>query len=214
MQDIYAFDRFISGPLDSVLSSPQNGLPIVYSFIRDPDHPTITKGDWIALGFSVVKVVESFVLRKLDAKALSWITALPWAHFFIAALTLQTLKISQKYTPDGKSEIDVLAGELPTAKTLGGELKILLYIPKNFRHHLLWRLMWIIGCLVCLSTLLATYLLLGNATPITVYSWIGFQLLCSQVKKIIIVCYICSQSIWQRSHILEWNHVTRDLIGC
>lgn len=209
MQDVYAFDRFISGPLDSVLSSPHNGFPVVYSFLRDPYHSTIKKIDWTAMGFSIVKIVESFILWKLDAKALSWITALPWAHFFIAALILQTLNISQSYTTDDKSEVDVLAGELPTAKTLGGERKILLHIPKNFRHHLLWRLMWIIGCLVCIPTLISTYLLLGNATPITVYSWIGFQLIWL-LLRLILYHVLSSSDNLEFPGLMgeEWNSLT------
>ncbi|KAF4634393.1 hypothetical protein G7Y89_g3729 [Cudoniella acicularis] len=68
-------------------------------------------------------------------------------------------------------------GELPTTKTLGGAQKILLQKLANFRHHPLWRIMWIIGLSICVPTLITTYLQLGNEMPITVYTWIGFQLL-------------------------------------
>jgi hypothetical protein len=124
--------------------------------VRNPYHPTIRKSDWIGLGLSGVKGIEIYVLWKLGARILCWVTAVPWFHFFIAATILQTLKVSQSYTPDGRSEIDILTGELPTAKLAGGDRKILLQMPENFRRNPLWRLTaWqfylhsIITCSLC-----------------------------------------------------------------
>jgi hypothetical protein len=185
VQDVYAFDRFISGPLDSTLVSPQKDMTTVYFFVRDPYHMPIRKRDWVALGLSAVKGIEVYFLWRLGARTLCWVAAAPWFHFFFAAIILQTFKISCGYTPEDRSEADILAGELPTAKIPGGDRKILLRMPTNFRYKLPWRLTWLIGILICIPSLLGTYILLGRQKPVAVYSWLGFQLLWLTLRLIL-----------------------------
>jgi hypothetical protein len=195
-----------------VLASPDHAAPIVYSFVQDPHHRPVRKWDWFALGLSALKIVEIFVLWELGARNLCWTTAIPWAHFFLAALILQGLEISQGYRKSNKSEVDILAGKLPTAKTLGGERKILLETPRNYRHHPLWTVMWIIGCLVCIPTLIATYLQLGNQAPVTVYSWVAFQLLWLLLRLVLYhVLRASDDLVFRGLHRQEWNILEPDL---
>jgi hypothetical protein len=77
VQDVYAFDRFMSGPLDSTLVSPQKDVTTVYFFVRDPYHLPIRKRDWIALGLSAVKGTEVYFLWTLEARTLCWVAAAP-----------------------------------------------------------------------------------------------------------------------------------------
>lgn len=78
----------------------------------DPFHRPIRQGHWIALGLFSIKSLEIFVLWKLNATILCWITASPWFLFFVSAVILQFVKASRSYNPDATSEIEIPAGDL------------------------------------------------------------------------------------------------------
>ncbi|KAH8906786.1 hypothetical protein BR93DRAFT_632607 [Coniochaeta sp. PMI_546] len=178
MVDVYAFDRFVASPLNSVLTSPKGNLPTVYIFVRDPRFRPVTRGDWIALGLAGAKAAEVYALWKLGTTPLCWVAALPCMWFLLAAIVLQGLKSTRGYLTDNaaQAEIDSLSGELPTAKIPGGSKKILLRMPENFRRSVLWKLTWGAGAVVCLTSLLATYVLLSREDANTFFAWLGFQL--------------------------------------
>ncbi|KAK0647077.1 hypothetical protein B0T16DRAFT_353944 [Cercophora newfieldiana] len=178
LTDIYALDRFATGPLNSVLNSPEGDLPVVYTFIRDPSYRPVTRADWIALSLSSLKLVEMYALFRLGRTHLYWVTALPGFFFLSAALLLQSKQATRGYARHEQTELDVLLGELPSAKVPGGVTrKILLRMPENFRRSKLWRAVWSLGALVCVASLLATYILLSKEDSNTFLTWLSFQLL-------------------------------------
>ena len=75
-------------------------------------------------------------------------------------------------------EIDIITGSLPTCSTAGGERKVLLGIPKSPRLHMIWRVIWGLGAVVGIATVVASYLALGHSTSSEVFFvWTGFQVL-------------------------------------
>lgn len=179
--DLHALDRFSSGPLSSVLTSPEGAPAVVHTFIRDPAYRPVQKADWIVLAFSSLKGVEMYTLFRLGTTHLFWVTALPGLFFLFSAILLQVKQVTRGYTVDSENqtEIDVLLGDLPTAKVPGGTTtrKVLLCLPENFRRNLLWRTVCALGSVVCISSLLATYILLSKEDQNTFFTWLGFQIL-------------------------------------
>lgn len=186
MVDIHIFDRFTSGPLNSVLNSPEGALPVVYTFIRDPTYRTVKRGDWVGLSLSALKGLEMYALWRLGTTQLYWVTAMPGLYFLLAAVVLQTMRATRGYVKDAETEIDALVGDLPTAKVPGGATKkILLCMPENFRRSNLWRAIWSVGAVVCVSSLLATYILLSKEDANTFFTWLGFQILWLAARLVI-----------------------------
>lgn len=127
---------------------------------------------------SLIKVIDVYVLWRFKAGILCWVSSVPWFYFFICAIVLQQQKLSRGYGNGvGTLRLDVLAGDLPSARKGGGGRKILMGAPQNLRHHLLWKITWSIGCLVAPSSLVACYILLGQQEVKVVYIWVGFQIL-------------------------------------
>jgi hypothetical protein len=211
MADVYAFDRFTANPLGSVLNSPENGMPVMYPFVRDPNYKGVRRGDWIRLFLSGGKAIEIYTLWRPGKTVLCWVTAVPWMHFFVSAAVLQALEITNAHSPSVLPEVGIIAGELPTPKMHGGSKKILLQLPKNFRQSFLWKLVWALGSILCVASLLATYILLSKEDPHAFYAWLGFQLLWLVLR---LVFYHLAESA---DHLpfpgllgLEWQHLSGD----
>jgi hypothetical protein len=52
----------------------------------------------------------------------------------------------------------------------------MLGFPGNFRQHILWKIIWTLGTVICALTLVMSYVLLTTRPPEVVYAWVGFQL--------------------------------------
>jgi len=177
MRDVYAFDTFTLSPILHV-SACQPGAPItIYPFVMDPRYidPTV-RWDWIWILASVVKISEVYVLWKFNSRILCWVTPVPWLYFFCCAIILQHQRLSRGWA-DEHGYMDVLTGDLPSARKPGGSRKLLLGVPRNHRQHIFWRSVWGIGSVVCALSVVATYLILGREDLLVVYIWSGFQVL-------------------------------------
>src|SRR5882762_7923118 len=177
-RDIYAFDQFTASALDpAVPFYPDSGnLPHVYIFQHDPFHKGfVTWRDWIGLLLTLSKIIELCVLRVLGAGALWWVTGLIWFYFCTSAAILESMQLSWGYF-DAVGKDDVLAGGFPSMRRPAGPCKILLGIPGNFRHHILWKAVWFFGIPVCGTALVLCYVLLNSCTANVVWVWLGFQI--------------------------------------
>jgi len=152
----------------------------VFSYVKDPWHKEIASYqfwlDSILLAMSTVaKCAEVFVQWRYGACVLALITVSSWLFFFAAALLLHLHGMRRlKHS----SEIDTLTGSLPTCSTAGGTRKILLGIRKSRRQHVFWRILWGLGAIVSVLTVVATYLALSRSTSTQIFFiWTGFQVL-------------------------------------
>ncbi|KAI9791236.1 MAG: hypothetical protein M1816_004228 [Peltula sp. TS41687] len=178
--DIYALDQQTSHTLSLLSAIKDQSSFTAYILPRDPFSKsrliTVTRYDWWCLLASLVKLVELFVLWKLNATALGLITCGIWIHFFFGSMMLQALKISREYDQNmSDSELDVLAGQLPTPVKSEGEPKVVLGVTKNVRLHICWKLVWGFGSIVSAMALIATYITLGKHDIKIICVWIGFQ---------------------------------------
>ena len=112
----------------------------------------------------------------LGAGSLWWVTGLIWFYFFTSAVVLQSMELSWGYF-DVVGKDDVLAGGFPSMRRPAGPCKILLGIPGNFRHHILWKVVWVFGIPVCGTALVLCYVLLTSCTAKLVCVWLVFQIL-------------------------------------
>jgi hypothetical protein len=106
----------------------------VHIFSTDPQfkNPTIRR-DWIGLIGSLVKAVEALVLWRFGPCILCWVSLCTWFYFFVCAMILQQQKLSRGYVKNLESgRMDIIAGQLPTARKRGEERKIFLGAPRNF----------------------------------------------------------------------------------
>ena len=185
-RDVYAFDQFTVNPLDSVNPSIHGSgdIPPLHIFMQDPHYlPPNPHRDWVWLCLTSCKIVEVLVLRKLHAVELSWASALSWCYFLISAVVLQYMQLGRGRVWENV-RIDIVSGELPTARRPGGSCRILLNAPANFRHHRLWRLIWFFGIGICVTSIISCYLFLPTSPIYGVYAWGAFQfiwLLCRSV---------------------------------
>jgi hypothetical protein len=177
--DVYSFDSFTATQLNSVpWSHPGERLKVCIT-PNDPGFPgPRIRGDLAGLVASLLKAIEICVLWRVNATILGWLSALPWLYFFFCGTMLLLFRLSRGYRKDHRNgRIDIIAGELPTARTRGGRRKILLDAPRNCRNNYLWTAIWIIGALTGPISLVACYISLGNQTAEVIYIWAGFQAL-------------------------------------
>lgn len=149
----------------------------VYSFSGDPPaKDPNTKLDWVYLVGSLVKLIETGIMWKLGAGILVWSSSLPWFYFFTCAVILQQRELSRGYHKNlNTGEVDILAGDLPTILKGGGKRQIILGALRNFRHHRLWIVVWVLGSVVCTTSLILSYAVLGRQEGRVVYTWLVLQ---------------------------------------
>lgn len=141
--------------------------------------------DWIGLMISVLKISETYTLWRYGARRLCWISSSSWLYFFTVSIVLLQRRISRGYGKNfdnGRS--DILTGQLPAARKKGGERVVLLGVPRNFRHHILWRISWTIGSMVSAASLITTYIFLSQADVTVTYIWVAFQILWLVLRSI------------------------------
>lgn len=73
--------------------------------------------------------------------------------------------------------LDIIAGQLPMVSRPGGARKLVLGAARNPQKTFLWQLIWIIGALICTTSMLLSYFILGQQTKSTAFVWAGFQLI-------------------------------------
>lgn len=178
--DVYAFDQCTSGILELVPESEVTGSLQTNVLIQDAySRESSTRNawtDWMAILFSVVKLVELVALWEHGATALCLISGCCWAFFLFVSVLLQLLGLSREFSEKVKErEMDIIAGQLPTPIKAGGHHKILLGAPQNVRHSLFWKFAWGLGGGVCTGTIIATYMVLSRQSSRVFAIWTGFQ---------------------------------------
>ena len=176
-QDIYAFDRSTSKLLNSIPES-NPGAPLnIFTYRNYPfDRPTNLSHEWMALSVSFIKMVELCTLWMAGDRILCWVSGLPWLYFYVAAVALQLRRHWRGQVEESSDWVDVLAGRLPTTTRPGGSRKLLLGTSEKGRLFLSWKIVWTLGALVCMVSVIATYILLGRSTDTTFYIWSAFQM--------------------------------------
>ena len=180
MRDVYGCDTLMYTALHNAAATPANEPVEVYYFLTDPhytDHDVTVRRDWIWIVLSILKAVEIYVLWTRGPPTLCWLSACPWFYLFCGAVLLQYLRLSRGYyTQNVYGQVDLLGGDLPTArKASGGIRKIVLGVPSNPRSHLLWKVLWMLGAVICSLSLVALYLVLQKADGVTLCIWFAFQ---------------------------------------
>lgn len=178
--DVYAFDQCTSGILELVpkrdaTGSFQTNVLIQDAYSRESNSRTAWT-DWMAILFSVVKLLELAMLWRNGATVLCLISGCCWAFFLCISVLLQLLGLSREYSEKvSEREMDIVAGQLPTPIRAGGHHKVLLGAPQNVRHSLFWKFAWGVGSGVCTGTIIATYMVLSKQNSRVFAIWIGFQ---------------------------------------
>lgn len=178
--DVYAFDQCTSGILELVPEYEATGSFQTYVLIQDAySRESSTRNawtDWMAILFSVIKLVELVTLWEHGAIALCLISGCCWAFFLFVSVLLQLLGLSRELSEKvNEREMDIIAGHLPTPIKAGGHHKILLGAPQNVRHSLFWKFAWGLGGGVCTGTIIATYMVLSKQSSRVFAIWTGFQ---------------------------------------
>ena len=141
------------------------------------------------LGLSFVKFGEYFVFWWISGNPLlNLATSLPWMYFFIVAVIVEVDDLSKMRIPqDPDGYVDILSGKLPrmTHSGAGGVRKIILGVSQNTRNTVRWKMMWGMGMLVCLSTIILTYMVLSHESNKILSVWVSFQVLWAFVRIIV-----------------------------
>lgn len=178
--DVYAFDQCTLGILELVPEYEATGSFQTHVLIQDAySRESSTRNawtDWMAILFSVIKLVELVTLWEHGAIALCLISGCCWAFFLFVSVLLQLLGLSRELSEKvNEREMDIIAGHLPTPIKAGGHHKILLGAPQNVRHSLFWKFAWGLGGGVCTGTIIATYMVLSKQSSRVFAIWTGFQ---------------------------------------
>lgn len=130
----------------------------------------------MTLSVSLLKIIESCALWMAGDRTIFLISSFAWLYFYIAAVVLQLRRHWHGQPEDSSNWVDVLAGRLPTTTRPGGSRKLLLGTSESDRLFSSWRIAWALGAIVCIVSVIATYVLLGRAADTTFYMWSAFQM--------------------------------------
>jgi len=136
--------------------------------------------DWTYLLLSSAKLIEVFALRAYDANMLAWVTFVTWFIFFLGGITLKTQEhVKERSRPDSGRVLDTIASNsLPIPSSAGGARKVLLGIPSSDRGDIIWKVIWAISSITCATSVILTYMALGNSLRREVFFiWLGFQVI-------------------------------------
>jgi hypothetical protein len=185
---VYNFDRLTSEYLGFVPpAEPTDPLKVYLLFEDAYNKMKSSKVAWrdvIGLSGSMIKLAEVCILWMRGAFSLAVTTGLCWAFFFLGALVLQIFSISRECCQERRSHVDLLTGDLPTPIKPGGQRKVFLAAPKNHRHRLIWTVIWAVGGLACVVSVIGSYFLLGNQTKETFYVYMAFQILWLTLRSV------------------------------
>lgn len=218
--DVYAFDQQTANILNLLpgVKSTKDTVG-VYVLAHDPfSTATLVRliwKDWWSLAGSLVKLAEVAMLWKQGATRLCWVTSINWSYFFLATVILQMRGISrERDRSTNTSEIDVIAGDIPTPLKAGGqESKIVLGVPKSARLHVWWKLIWGVGGVVCALSVIATYLTLGGYRMQVVSTWIGFQIFWLVLRSMFFHFAEGADRVFHRPVVARktWQQMSRNL---
>ena len=181
-QDIYALDQSTLGILEMVPEQEANESLHVHLHVHDVYQQKRSLRnfwkDWTGIFASALKLVEVTILWRHQALQLCLISGCCWAFYLCAAIALQAMGLSRKYSEKVKErEIDLMAGQLPTPVKAGSQRKILLGAPLNVRHSKLWQIAWALGSVVSTASVIGVYMTLGSQDSRVFVEWTGFQFL-------------------------------------
>ncbi|KAF8904701.1 hypothetical protein CPB84DRAFT_1845237 [Gymnopilus junonius] len=175
-RDVYVFDDETQFILDGLpATSPGDPLK-VYEYSSYPffwSHGTWHQTSLLSL--SLLKYSEAYFLFR-GSMAMAILSAAPFTFFLLAAICLEINELISSRRPmktDG--QLDIVAGPLPSVKQLGGPRKIFLGATKNVRNSLRMKIIWTVGAVLYLISLLISYVLLDRHTTDVVITWAVFQ---------------------------------------
>ena len=206
-EDVYAFDEWTAGPLRScTIMQPGEQLQ-AHVYMRDHYWKMVqrsqTKHDWIVTFATLLKIVEMYLLYHFGSRRVFFITGVVWIYTFLSAILLQLFDVGRATTAgEQTSHVDVVSGSLPTPQVVGGERRVLFGVPVNLRRGRAWQIFWILGAIVCVSSLLGTYAVLSKEPDICFRIWIGFQIIWLGLRSIF---FHFAQQVDDMKHIITPN---------
>lgn len=139
-----------------------------------------------AVSLSFLKLIESYAFWRTDDSMLAIVTSLPWCYFLVSAIIAEVIEIRLAMLPEKTSNtIDILAGKLPAVAQHGGNRKIIIGTARNPKHNVFWTIMWGVGAIICMFSMLMTYLLLGRQSRGNILMWIEFQALWMVIRLVL-----------------------------
>jgi hypothetical protein len=177
-RDVYAFDQFTANQSHTTPTcSVGESLNLLIDCAGPESTGNIVRKDWLKLALSLIKISELLLLWIFGATVLGCVSSLAWFYFFISAVILKACNLARGPVKNFHTgQYDIIAGQLPRTRNSRRERKILLGVHKNFRHNIYWQVIWGVGSVICIITLVCCYLLLLRATSSVAYLWIGFQI--------------------------------------
>lgn len=144
---------------------------------------------WIQVGvicLSFLKLIEAYIFWRFNDNMLAIVTSIPWCYFLLCAIVGEVIELRQAALSETtRGTIDILAGNLPTVIQPGGSRKIIIGAAQNPKHTILWTIMWSLGVIVCISSMLMTYILLGEQSKEVILVWFGFQALWMVIRLVL-----------------------------
>ncbi|KAH8818793.1 hypothetical protein DL96DRAFT_1470873 [Flagelloscypha sp. PMI_526] len=183
-EDVYQFSRTILNILDTLPTSSASSPPRIYTCVPSKFTPfqyqsvLFIQPYKLLLGtLSSVKLVELYVIWRLDSLISALVFGLPWAYFFLASLVLHVTSLFQKGGETSLGPMDYLVGRIPLAQREGRERAILLGAHETSQTSVMWRTVWALGAMVEVVSIVLSYTQLNQIGNYTVYVWAMFQLL-------------------------------------
>lgn len=175
--DVYAYD-FSTSAMIRAVAETESGKPTrifayaQYPFVRA--HNKRVQVGAICLSFS--KLIEAYILWRNDSAMLAIFTSTPWCYFLMSAIVAEVIELKRVRHPQTvPGTIDILTGSFPAFKQPGGNRKIIIGAAQNPKHALSWTIMWSLGSIICISSTVMTYLLLGKQSTAVILIWVEFQ---------------------------------------
>jgi hypothetical protein len=162
----------------------------------------------LALALSLLKCVELHYYWTNGAHHLTLISAIPFVFFFVSGCTIafRELLLARRLTDIG--DLDIIIGVLPTWKKAGGEKKVVLGLLADPRTSIWWRLVWSIGGLLHIVSLILTYFILSKMAPAFTLAWTGFQVVWLGCR---ILTYYFTERMEPMANLMIVRHRWQDL---
>lgn len=180
------------------MSTEQGAPPRFVRYLRTSQWKELRRqrsiADWLSIVGSMIKLAESLMIWYKGSTVLALLTLVNWGWFFSCAVVLQLAGLSREHANffDALDETntsqgncyDYLAGELPSVQSSGQYRKVIFNVPPSVRNHVLWRLTWVFGAVICTGSLTATYILMGSQPKPAAVVWLCFQVIWTIVRSV------------------------------
>ena len=176
-KDVYAFDRSTMRIVEGLQKTLPHDPLTVYTVAPHLASLRVrTISQPLALAFSLLKFLELHYHWTHGAPHLALISAIPFAFFFVSGciIAFRDIFLARRLA-DSTGNLDAIIGELPTWKKTGGDKKVVLGLLADPRTSIWWRLMWSIGGLLHVVSLILTYFILSKMPPAFTVAWATFQ---------------------------------------